>query len=53
MLEFETDASPGDGRILGAQVVGYLVDDMLVAARFELGIDHMLDIRLGSIAEEP
>jgi hypothetical protein len=53
VIEFKPYAIRSEGRVLGAQVVGNFGEDMLVAARFELGCDHPLGILFGGVAEQP
>src|SRR5205814_6574239 len=53
VVEFEPYSSRGEGRVFGPEIIGHFAYDMLVAARFELGIDYMLNILLGGITKEP
>ncbi len=42
-----------DGRVLGAQVGGELIDDVLIAARFELRVNDFAGVLLGGVRQEP
>ena len=52
MLELEPSARGGNGRILGTQIVGHLLHDVVVATRFELGLDNPLRVCVSGIAEQ-
>ncbi len=52
MLELESDPSRGKHRVLGAEIGSQLVDDIPIAAWLQLGLDNLLRIGLGGIAEK-
>src|SRR5271165_1881842 len=53
VLQFESDSGWRDGWVLSTEVGGYFVDNGLVAARLELGVDNPFAIGLGSVAKQP
>ena len=53
VVEFEPYSGRGEGQVLGPEIIGHFAYYMLVAARFELGMDYMLYILFGGITKEP
>ena len=53
MVELEADLRRRDGPAFRGEITGHLVDDALVAARFEFGGDHLLRISFGVGARQP
>ena len=52
VLEFEADPSRGEHRVLGAEIGSQFVDDVLVAAWRELGLDDSLRVGFGGVSEK-
>ena len=53
VVEFEADLRRRNGSAFSGEIIGHLVDDVFVAARFELGGYHFLGIGFGVGARQP
>ena len=51
-MQLKADPVRGKGRVLGAEIVGQLVNDLLVTARLELRRDDPLGIGFGGVPEQ-